>query len=134
MTTHEESIAVTPEQFARLPKKVQARLGYLADQVKFLRERIEELKAFNVGQWPDTNVKVSAEGFGASYADRPLPGYSRIDFYMGTGEHRKYRNMITVNQVRSKNGEWLRITASGGGGLLVVPVASNDIEVRIDER
>ena len=133
MTTLEESITVTPEQFARLPKKVQKRLVYLAGQVEYLNDRIEELKAFNAGQWPDTNVKVSAEGFGSSYADRQLPEYSRIDFYMGTGEHRKYRNMISVNHVRSKNGEWLRIAASGGG-LLVVPVASNDIEVRIEER
>ena len=123
MTTLEE---ITREQRARLPKKVQSRLTYLEDQVEYLNDRIATILATTDGAIPDTNVRVSANGYGATYTDRPLPKDTAIDFYLD-GSRKKYRNMITVNHVHSR--AVLRIAASDG--LTITPVASNVIEVGV---
>lgn len=128
MTTLEESMAITREQRVKLPKKVQALLAHLEGEVEYLNDRIATILATIDGAIPDTNVMVSATGYGASYADRPLPKNSQVDFYMGTSRE-KYRNMITVNHVRSKNGDWLRIASSDG--ISINPVAFNVIKVGV---
>jgi hypothetical protein len=129
MTTLEESTAVTREQKARLPKKVQARLYYLEGQVEYLNDRIATILAERDGTIPDTNVRVSSVGYNATYADAPLPKDASIDFYLA-GSRQKYRNMITVNHVHSR--AVLRIASSNG--ISITPVASNVIEVGVDER
>ena len=53
------------------------------------------------------------------YQDQGLPMDSEIDFYLGDSRQ-KYRNMITVQHLRTKDRKVLRVS-SGGGTLVIKP-------------
>lgn len=106
----------------RLPQWAQRKLRNLEAQAANLQAHIDELKSSH----PDSNVKVSP-GIRDDYG---LPPDSEIDFYLGDSRE-KWRDMITVQHLRTKDRKVLRI--SGNGQLVLLPSGGcNMIEIRTE--
>ena len=108
----------TDEQFYRLPKWAQRELESRELHVANLKAKIAELSSDH----PDSNVKVND----FIHGDRGLPPDSHIDFYLGDGRV-KYRNMISVQHLRTKDRNVLRVAASET--LVITPGATNTVEI-----
>src|SRR5690348_17215308 len=89
----------------RLPQLAQRRIAGLERQVENLKGQIEALNS----QHPGTNVRLSNH----IYGDTDLPPDSEVEFYLGNGERRKYHDMISVQHLRTKNRQVLRISGDG---------------------
>lgn len=107
---------------SRLPQWAQRKLEGLEAQIAHWKAHVDELNNAH----PGTNVRLSSH----IYGDTDLPPDSEVDFYLGD-DRRKYTNMISVQHVRTKNREVLRI--SGSGQLTVLPSGGcNVIEIRTE--
>jgi hypothetical protein len=107
---------------SKLPIWAQTQILTLEGQVRELKAHIERLEK----EAPDSNVKVSFYGV---YKDYGLPMDSYVDFYLGESRQ-KYRDMVTVQHLKTKDSKVLRISTSGqlvirpGGGCNAIEVAT----------
>lgn len=106
---------------AKLPKWAQTRIEDLERHNMSLQAHIEDLER----EAPDSNVKMAYH----THKDYGLPMDSSIDFYMGESRQ-KFRDMISVQHIRTKDRKVLRVSASDsivvrpGGGNNVIEVAT----------
>ena len=115
----------TEEQFNRLPKWAQKEISGQERHVVNLKAHIAELN----GKHPDSNVQLG----NYVYGDCNLPPDSAVGFYLGEPPYRKYRNLIEVQILGTRDRKVLRV-AGQDGCLVIKPSSSNAIEVGMTNR
>ncbi len=105
-----------------LPVWAQQHIAHIQRRLDEATTRIEHLSGKHAG----SNVQISSH---YTYPDLTLPPDSQIDFYLGK-DRQKYRDMISVRHMRSREG--VLYVQGGGGYLSVRPVVSNVVEITLE--